>query len=290
MQPKHWTAFIALGAIWSSSFLWIKVALEEVGPITMVAYRSVFGLIFAGGAVFIQRKQWPRDFSGWLPFIILGITSVAIPFFLIAWGEQYIDSAIASILNALVPLFTIVTAHIFLQDDKMTLQRILGLLIGFAGVIVLLSKDIRAGQENSLLGQGAVILATAFYAASSVYARKNTRHAPGLVRGAGPLVSASVVMWLAAPIAESPVSIPALPVTWVALIWLGVLGSGLALILLYYLLHEIGPTRTSMVTYLFPLGGVILGVIFLQEELSWQLVVGALLIIFSIIVVNWKTK
>ena len=290
MQPKHWTAFIILGGVWSASFLWIKIALEEIGPNTLVAWRVLFGLLFAGGAVLLQRKAWPRDWTGWLPFLILGVTSVAIPFFLITWGELSIASAVASILNATVPLFTIVIAHLFLQDDRITVQRVIGLFIGFIGVVVLLSEDLLAGVHGSVLGQAAVILASIFYAASSVYARRKTQSAPGLVRGAAPLVSATVVMWMVAPALESPFKIPQLPITWIAILWLGVLGSGLALILWYYLLHEIGPTRTGMVTYIFPLGGVILGVIFLNEHLSWQLAVGALLIISSIVVVNWQSK
>jgi drug/metabolite transporter (DMT)-like permease len=289
MQPKHWTAFIFLGAIWSASFLWIKIALDEIGPFTLVAFRVLFGLLFAGGAVLLQRKAWPRDWAGWFPFLLLGITSVAIPFFLITWGELSIDSAVASILNASVPLFTLVIAHLYLHDDKMTVQRVIGLFIGFIGVIVLLSEDLVAGSPSSILGQAAVILASIFYAASSVYARQKTQSAPGLVRGAAPLVSATMVMWLAAPLLENPFEVPQLTLTWIAVLWLGILGSGLALILWYYLLHEIGPTRTGMVTYIFPLGGVILGVIFLNEHLSWQLALGASLIISSIIVVNWKT-
>ncbi len=288
MQPKHWTAFIILGGVWSASFLWIKLALDEIGPFTLVAYRVLFGVLFAGGAVFLQRKAWPRSWADWFPFLILGVTSIAIPFFLITWGELSIDSAVASILNATVPLFTIVIAHLFLHDDKMTVQRVLGLFVGFIGVVALLSEDLTAGAHSSTLGQAAVIVASIFYAASSVYARRKTQSAPGLVRGAAPLVSATAIMWMIAPVIESPFKIPQLPLTWIAVLWLGVLGSGLALILWYYLLHEIGPTRTGMVTYIFPLGGVILGVIFLNEHLSWQLAVGALLIISSIIVVNWK--
>ena len=290
MQTKHWTAFIALGGIWSASFLWIKLALEEIGPNTLVAWRVLFGLLFAGGAVFVQRKTWPRTWADWKPFLILGVTSIAAPFFLITWGELTIDSAVASILNATVPLFTVVIAHLFLQDDKMTPQRVLGIFVGFLGVIVLLSEDLLAGAHNSILGQGAVILASIFYAASSVYARRKAQNAPGLVRGAAPLVSATIVMWMLAPVVENPLQVPQLPLTWIAVLWLGILGSGLALILWYYLLHEIGPTRTGMVTYVFPLGGVILGVIFLNEYLSWQLAIGALLIISSIIVVNWQKR
>ena len=157
-------------------------------------------------------------------------------------------------------------------------------------MVVLLSEDLIAGAHSSILGQAAVILASIFYAVSSVYARKKTQSAPGLVRGAAPLVSATVLMWMIAPVFESPFKVPQLPITWIAVLWLGVLGSGLALIIWYYLLHEIGPTRTGMVSYIFPLGGVILGVIFLDEHLSWQLAVGALLIILSIVVVNWQSK
>lgn len=290
MNPKHWTAFIVLGAIWSASFLWIKLALQEIGPITLVAFRLLLGVIFAAGAVFLQHRAWPRGWSGWFPFLLLGLTSVAIPFWLISWGELSIDSAVAAVLNATVPLFTVAIAHIYLQDDKMTIQRVIGLLVGFIGVIVLLSKDLRFGNHNPILGQAAVILASIFYAASSVYARRTTASSPGLVRGAAPMVSATAIMWIAAPLLEKPLQIPHLPLTWIAILWLGVLGSGLALILWYYLLHEIGPTRTGMVTYFFPLGGVLLGTIFLDEMLSWQLAVGALLIISSIIVVNWKSS
>jgi drug/metabolite transporter (DMT)-like permease len=97
-------------------------------------------------------------------------------------------------------------------------------------------------------------------------------------------------MWMIGPAVEVPFKIPALPITWIAALWLGVLGSGIAMVLNYYLLHEIGPTRATMVTYIFPPGGVILGVIFLGEQLSWQLFAGAILIIASLAVVNWKPR
>jgi drug/metabolite transporter (DMT)-like permease len=289
LKPKHWFVFILLGAIWSSSFMWIKIAVQEVGPITLVAFRVLFGLLFGIVVIFIQHAQMPRSFKEWSPLLLLGITNVAIPFFLISWGEQSIDSAVAAILDATVPLFTILIAHYLLHDDKMTWPKVLGLLVGFAGVIVLMSKDIGA-SFGSLLGQLAVVLACAFYAGSAVFARKTTEDTPGILRSAGPLVSATVVMWLATFFVESPIKIPQMGITWIALLFLGILGSGLAFVLAYYLIHEIGPTRTSMVTYLFPLGGVILGVAFLNEELSWQLLVGAVLIILSLLVANWQSS
>jgi drug/metabolite transporter (DMT)-like permease len=186
-------------------------------------------------------------------------------------------------------LFTILIAHYLLGDDKMTLPKVAGLLIGFAGVVILMSKDV-GGSTGSLLGQLAVVLASVFYAISAVYARRTTEDTPGSIRSVGPLVSATAVMGLATFLVESPVQIPQSGITWISLLFLGIFGSGVAFIMLYYLIHEIGPTRTSMVTYLFPLGGVILGVVFLNEELSWQLVVGAALIVLSLVVANRQSQ
>jgi drug/metabolite transporter (DMT)-like permease len=246
----------------------------------------LFGVV----VILIQRVAWPRTFKAWFPLLLLGITNVAIPFFLISWGEKFIDSAVASVLDATVPLFTILIAHYLLQDDKITMPKLVGLLIGFAGVVVLMSKDLLNASTNSLLGQAAVILASIFYAVNSVYIRKTTEDIPGIVRSAGPLISASSVMWLATLLFERPVTMPQLEITWVALLWLGVFGSGLAFAMAYYLIHEIGPTRTTMVTYLFPLGGVILGVTFLNEPLTWQLITGAVSIVLSLVVANWEPK
>jgi drug/metabolite transporter (DMT)-like permease len=290
LKTKHWIAFITLGIIWSSSFLWIKIGVQEVGPMALVAFRMLFGVLIAAAIALYQKDAWPRDWKTWGIYAILGPTSLAIPIFLISWGEQTIDSAVAAILNATVPLFTLIIAHFYLHDDKMTLQKVVGLLIGFAGIVILLSKDLFVSAHNSALGQAAVILASLFYAGSAVWARKVTQHVQGAVRAAAPLLTAAIFMWMIGPVAEVPFKVPALPITWVAALWLGILGSGIAMILNYYLLHEIGPTRTTMVTYVFPPGGVILGVIFLNEELSWQLFAGAVLIIASLAVVNWKPR
>ncbi|MBI3152965.1 MAG: DMT family transporter [Chloroflexi bacterium] len=289
MKTKHWIVFITLGIIWSSSFMWIKIGLEELGPLTLVAYRVLFGVLFGIVAIAMQRVQMPRTFKEWTPLLIVGVTNIAAPFFLISWGETVIDSGVASILDATVPLFTIVAAHYILHDDKMTLPKVLGLLVGFAGVVVLMSKDIGSSQ-SSLLGQGAVILACVFYAGSSIYIRKFTEDTPVILRSMGPLVSGTAIMWLAALVFESPVKIPQLPITWIGLLWLGILGSGLAFVMAFYLIHEIGPTRTTMVTYLFPLGGVTLGVVFLHEELTWQILTGAILIIASLAIANWNPR
>jgi drug/metabolite transporter (DMT)-like permease len=247
----------------------------------------LFGFLFGIAVIFIQRVKLPRDFKSWKPLLLLGITNIAAPFFLISWGQQYIDSSVAAILDSTVPLFTIFMAHYLLSDDKMTLPKVLGLIIGFAGVVVLLSKDI-SSSTSTVLGQAAVVLASMFYAVSAIYIRKTTQDTPAILRSTGPLMTASAIMWFTTFLTEQPVHIPTTGLAWIALLFLGIIGSGLAFILCFYLIHEIGPTRTSMITYMFPLGGVILGVIFLHEKITWQLITGGVLIVASLVVANWQ--
>jgi drug/metabolite transporter (DMT)-like permease len=287
---KHWLIFLLLGTIWSSSFAWIKIALQELGPVTLVAFRVLFGLLFGVLAIYIQRVQWPRNFRSWPPLLLLGLTNIAIPFCLISWSEQTIDSTVAALLFAIVPLFTIFSAHSMLPDDKITLPKVLGLFLGSVGIIVLMTKDLASASRNSLLAQAAVLLASAFYAGSSVYARKTTKDMPNILRSAGPLISSTVVMWLAIFLFESPIEMPQLGTTWLALIWLGVLGSGVAFVMWYYLIHEIGPTRTTMAMYVFPLRSVILGVTFLHEQMTWQLLAGTVFILVGLAIANWHPQ
>lgn len=289
MKLREWGAFGLLGLVWGSSFLWIKIAVQEIGPFTLVGFRLLFGVLGLLAVAAVRRPTLPRDGRTWRVLLFLGLINTALPFVLISWGEQFIDSAVASILNGTVPLFTLVIAHLFLHDDRITLARVLGLVTGFAGVVVLMSRDLEPeGLRGNLLGQGAVLAAAISYAVASVYARRNLRGVQPLVQALVPLLSADAVAWLAVPFVEWPLQIPALPMTWLALLWLGLLGSCLAYLLYFYLLHALGPTRATMVTYVFPVVGLILGVVFLGERADWNLALGALLISASIGVVNWR--
>ncbi len=289
MKLKHWIVFLLVGAIWSSSFMWIKLALREVTPSALVAIRVTLGFLFGVSVIIIRQIKLPQNIKTWIPLIILGVTNFAVPFFLISWGEKSIDSSVASILDATVPLFTIFLAHYLLKDDKMTFQKVAGLFIGFAGVIVLLSKNIGA-SSSTLFGEAAVVLASLFYAGSAVFIRKTTQDIPGILRSTVPMFSASIIMWIATLLTENALQLPKLELTWTALLFLGIIGSGLAFLMAFYLIHEIGPTKSTMVTYIFPLGGVILGVTFLHEQITWQLLLGGILIVSSLVIVNWKAS
>jgi drug/metabolite transporter (DMT)-like permease len=286
LKSKDWAAFIALSLAWGSSFLWIKIALQEIGPISLVALRLLFGMIGLLVVVAYNRPKFPDTRRLWMVLAILGMINTALPFVLISWGQQFIDSAVAAILNSTVPLFTMVLAHWYLQDDRLTIQRVIGLFIGFIGVVVLLIRDLDGGTQSSLLGQVAVLMAAICYAFSSVFARRNAKGVSPIIQAFVPLLGADALMWMLVPLIESPVALPDLPLTWMAVIWLGLVGSCIAYLLYFYLLHAIGPTRTTMVTYTFPVLGVALGVFFLNETLDINLVLGAALVVGSIVIIN----
>jgi drug/metabolite transporter (DMT)-like permease len=286
MKTKDWLAFIALSLAWGSSFFWIKIAVQEVGPFLLVAFRVLFGILGLLVVLGFKRPKQALDRRAWQTLLILGITNTAAPFVLISWAEQHIDSAVAAILNSSMPLFTLVIAHFTVADDKMNFQKTFGVLVGFLGVVVLTARDLGGDLRMNFLAQLAMLGAVLCYAGSTVFARRNTQDISPVVRALIPLLSADAVIWAGALWLEAPVRLPALGLTWGALLWLGIIGSCVAYLLYYYLLHSVGPTRISMVTYMFPVVGVALGVLILNERLDFPLIAGAALILGSLVIVS----
>jgi drug/metabolite transporter (DMT)-like permease len=293
MKLKEWIAFLSLTFIWGASFLWIKIAVREIDPFSLVAFRLTLGLM--GLAVFlaIRKPVLPRRASTWGALAILGLLSSAIPWVLISWAEETIDSALAGVLNGTVPLFTIILAHMYLRDDRMTFGRVVGLLFGFAGVVVLAQRDGGGGEvselggiSRNLLGQGAMLLAAISYAISGVHARRNLRNVSALVQAFFSMAFSLIIILCLIPLLGGTLQVPVRTDTWGALVWLGVLGAGIASFVFYYLLHAVGPTRASLVTYTIPVVGVTLGVLILNERLDWALSLGLVLIVSGVWFVN----
>lgn len=289
MSPKDWVKFICLGLVWGSSFLWIKIAVAEVGPLTLVSYRVWFALLGLVVALALVRPRRPQQKD--LPALfLLAVFNVAVPFALISWSEQTITSAMASILNSTVPLFTILIAPLFLSEERLTPRRLLGLLMGFAGVVVLVSTPSGGGLGRLGPGTLAMLLAALCYAGSAVFARRRTHHLSAEVQSIGQMLGASLIISPAAALLEAPFHLPRLPITWVALAWLGLLGSCVGTLLFYSLLKTAGPTRTTLTTYVFPLVGVALGWAVLGEQPGWRLLAGGMLIISGIVIVNSRLR
>jgi drug/metabolite transporter (DMT)-like permease len=303
-----WVSFVALSLIWGSSFLFIKIGLDEgLPPFVLVSYRLWSAALFLLVVIRLTGGSLPRSRQAWGRLVVLGIINVAIPFSLITWGEQFTSSAIAAIGNALVPLFAIVIASLVLHDEPITLNRLVGLVIGFIGAVLLASPSFGSGSGGSsqLVGELAVAVASLSYAAAAVFARHQITGRPIIndpVRGprtptpveialpqvviAGVITSTlAIVVELGMPTRVfAPPTLPA----WFAVLWLGLLGSGVAYLLLFRIIKAWGATRATMVTYLMPIVGITLGLIVLHEELHPVEIVGTVLIISGLLLANSK--
>jgi drug/metabolite transporter (DMT)-like permease len=287
MKLREWAAFWLLGLVWGSSFLWIKIAVAHVGPFAVAAIRQFIGLAGLAVVVAIHKQRFPRGPRTLLAYVVLGVLQSALPFALIPWGETKIDSGLAAILNGTMPLFTILIAHFWLHDEKITPARLAGLVMGFAGVVVLGSRDLTPeGLHGTAWGQAAVLVATLSYAAAGTFSRRYLRGEPPLVQATMVVFIGDALLWSAVAAAERPLRLPAVPVAWIALAWLGLLGSCLAYLLYFYLIGAWGATRASLVTYVFPVIGLVLGITFLGERVDWHLALGSLLVVGGIFVVG----
>lgn len=301
--------FLLLSAIWGSSFLFIKTALGDgVPPLTLVSLRAILGSLFLGLVMLAWGQRLPRGREIWARFAFLAVVNTVVPFTLISWGQQYLPTGLAAVINAMVPLFTILLASLVLHDEPITPARLGGLLIGFSGVVMLAMPRLSGADTDqasllALLGILAVAAATLFYAIAGVFTRRQlnrqaiVRDADGSLRPPTPLETAlgsslvaGVVATTLAVVLERPadglLAVPPSGEGWLAVLWLGVLGTGLAYLLHFRILERWGPTRASLVTYVIPLVAVTLGFVVLGERLTPLELIGAALIIGGVVLVN----
>ena len=266
--------------------MWIKIALREVNPFMLVFIRVLFASLGLGIYFLFNRRK--LDLHWWWVYAFIGFFNVAFPFVLISWAETHISSGLASIINSTVPLFTMLIASFFYKEEKFTLQRGIALFIGFLGVLVLSYTKLEGNSEYQTLGILAMLVAACGYSASTVLARHVQKAVSPEDHSLGQMLAAVIFITPAMFISNSQLVIPHNPDTWVALAWLGLIVSFIAALLWFRMIYEIGPSRASMMIYMFPLVGVLLGIIFLGEKANWQMVVGGILILIGIYVVNSK--
>jgi len=282
-------AFVLLGLIWGSSFAWIKIAVDEIPPASLVAWRMGLGAVAMLALLAVIRVPMPRRAGDWFPLVVLGAVNAAIPIFLISWGEQFVDSGTAAVLNSLTPIFSLLIAGVALRVEPVTALRVGGLVLGFVGAALLASRefDLRA-DASGLIGAGAVVLAAFSYAIGASYARHRIRSTHRYVVAGGTLAFAAGDMAVLALIIDGGVVLPTEPDTILAVVWLGLLGSFVAYLCFFFLIEHLGATVASMVTYIFPVVGVALGVLLLQERMDTRLIVGTALVLVGIVVVTLR--
>jgi len=280
MGSLEWSMLVALSILWGGSFFFTSIALTGLPPFTIVVLRVGIAAIVLNLVLPVLGLRVPMTLRAWAAFFSLGVLSNALPFCLIVWGQTQITSGLASILNATTPLFTVLIAHVATDDEKMSANRLAGVLIGFAGVTALIGPEALAGAGSNVLAQLACIAAAVCYGCSGVYGRRlRTMGIAPLVASTGMVTASTLLLIPIALIVDRPwMLVPPSPAAWGAVLGLAMLSTVVAYFLYFRILATAGATNLMLVTFLIPVSAILLGVLVLGEQLEPQHVLGMALI------------
>jgi drug/metabolite transporter (DMT)-like permease len=276
-----------LAFIWGWSFLFIKVAVDGLTPTTVAWARIALGAVVLYAILRHQGGRIPVDRTSLRHYAVAATIGNIVPFTLLAWGEQHITSALTAVLNASTPLFTAVFAAIGLSERLRPVQ-IAGLALGMAGVAVAAGLGASDLEGSSTAGALAAILAGAAYGIAFVYMRRHLVSYPPIVAATGQLATGAVMLFPLAALTSILDGVSLTPSRLGAILALGAIGTGLAYVLNYRIIGDLGPTKASLVTYVIPVVAVVVGIVVLDEPFEWRLVVGGLLTVGGIAAVNAK--
>lgn len=283
VELRHVVWLLMLGLMWGSAYLFVKVLVDVASPSVMIAVRFALGAGTMGIVLIARGGRLPAFGSMWLHLLVMSVVANVMPFLLIAWSQQYATSAIAAVLNATTPFFTLIFAVIIFSIDRFTRERIAGAVLGFLGVALLTGSSLVTVRDEASLGELALLGSSACYGFGYAYARRFVRGDPlqnvtfQLLLGF--LITTPIAMYGGWLRAENLTVLNAS--AWLVL---GVAGTGLSYILFYRLIAGIGATRTSLVTYITPVVGVVLGWLVLGEFLGVGGLLGMVLVVTGIAV------
>jgi len=280
-----WLVFFGLGFMWGSSYLFIKLAVDDFGTFTLVALRLIVGAALLWTVVRIARQPLPRERRIYGHLVVMAILNITIPFLLITWAEQSVESSLAAILTSPVPLFAIVLSSLFLYDEPMRVNGVVGLIVGFIGVVIITSPGL-TGEGSSITGEIALLGAAFSYACGAVYSRRNVRGLAPMIPAVFQVTFAAMITGTIALLLEHPWTARPDAQAIFSILWLGILGSGLAYLAVFRLFAHWGATRTTLVAYVIPPVGIALGFLVLQEPVDAGLILGTGLVITGIGLVN----
>ena len=279
--PQEAVLLVVLSLMWGLSFLFMEVALAELGPIWIVAGRTTVGGLVVLSILLLRRMPLPRGAGLWGRLAVLGLINNAAPWTMLAWAQQTLPSGLAGLLMAIVPTSTLVVASV-VGLERITPRRLAGLLLALGGVGVIVADDIE--QPGRVLAVGVVVLATVLYATGAVFAKSRVSgHAPPLALATGQVLTAAAFAVPVALIVEGPVAVTGLAgVTIASVLALGTFGTGLAFLAFYTLVARVGATNATLTTYLIPIVAVIAGAVVLDERLGPSALLGGVLILIGI--------
>lgn len=272
MGPIEWTLLIALSIIWGGSFVFNGIAVRGLPPLTIVLLRLALAAIVLNAIILRMGLRMPKERRTWAAFFGMGFLNNLVPFSLIVWGQTHIASGLAAILNATAPLFTVLVAHFLTSDEKMTGGRLSGVLVGFAGVILMIGPEALKGLGVNVLAQLAVLGAALSFTFAGVFGRRfGDMGVPPLLAATGQVTAATFMLIPVALGVEHPWTLP-MPgaEVWGAIAGLGLLATALAYVLYYRILAAAGATNLQLVAFLIPGSAIFLGAMILGERLDPQ--------------------
>jgi drug/metabolite transporter (DMT)-like permease len=278
ITSRDWLLLIVLALLWGGSYFFGKVAVEHIGPLTVVFGRVVIAAAILYVVIRARNVPVPSTWEAWKPYFVMGLLNSALPYTLIFWGETRISSGLAAILTATVPIFTVIVAHFGTTDERMTPAKAAGISLGMAGVLVIMSEDLGSIASGSGLARLAIVGASISYAFSGIYGRR-MKGQPPLILAWGQMCAATVILLPLVLIVDRPWSTAEWHMDAVlSVLALAVFSTAIAYMIFFRLLANVGATNTSLVTFLIPVSSLLLGSLFLDEALVAIQLLGMLLI------------
>jgi drug/metabolite transporter (DMT)-like permease len=289
MDQRDWAPLVLLSILWGGSFFFTGVALRELPPLTIVLARVTIAAVLLVPVLWAHGARLPASPSAWMPFLVMGLLNNVIPFSLIVSGQMQIASGIASVLNATTPLFTVLVMAAY-GDEPLAARRVVGVLVGLIGVIILRGQGLEFDSAQTL-GILLCLGGAVSYGFSGLWGRRKLAGVPPLTAATCQLICSSVVMLALAGAIERPWLLPAPNIeTWLALLGTAALSTALAYVVFFQILARSGASNVMLVTLLIPVTAILLGHFLLGEPLETREVIGACVIGCALLIVDGRAQ
>ncbi len=287
---SDWLLILLLGFIWGGSFFFNAVAVDAFHPLLVVFLRVFVAAAILWLIMFARKQVATQSVPMWIAFLVMGCLNNAIPFMCIVWGQQYIASGLASVLNATTPLFTIVFASWMLSDESMSLNKFIGVVLGIVGVVIMMSNDLRSGMTASLFGQALILAAAISYAFAGIFGRRfKAMGISPMMTATGQVTGSSLLLLPLLFLYEPARDISnATPAAWLSVIGLATLCTAFAYLLYFKILGAVGASNLALVTFVVPVSAIVLGGLFLQEVITSAQWLGIVVIAISLLVIDGR--
>src|SRR6185369_12814436 len=288
---KSRLVWLLLCCIWGSTWLFIKLGLRDLPPLTFAGIRFVIAASIIFTMILVRRVPLPNKSRDWIFLAITGILSFSLNYGLVFWGEQYISSGLAALLQSMLPLFGLIIAHFYLPGERMSVPRIAGVMLGVFGVAVIFSNQLQASGPRALWGSAALVLSAFCAAYANVLVKTYGLNLQPSVLAAGQMLFGLIpLLLIGIPLEGNPLNYHWTPIAVLSLFYLAIVGTVIAFLLYYWLIHNMVVTKTMLIALVTPVAAVVLGMLVLKEEMHWRTLIGGAMIISGLGLIVFRRR